>query len=247
MLLAPFLCGWLATGEVGIPLLLFTLCMVFFFFLHDPLFTLVRVHPAQPGSHERKAIARRYLVAYAVLSVGSMIPLVLVYNRILLIPVGLAATLFLVVQTYLMYTRSEKTVFAELLVVVGLTSTAPLVRYVLIGRLDELGVTLWILNIAFFTSSIFYVKMRVERFARKGNAPKRTKHCLLYHVLLILLLGILFFYGRLHLLVVLAFVPIVIRAIRTMWIQEQRLNLMRIGLTEIAYTCLFVILLSAGL
>lgn len=247
MLYAPFLAGWFVTGGVGIPLFLFFVGATFFFFLHEPLFTLFRVHPGQPGSREKYERARRYFVLYLAIALGAIIPLVVYYDRILLLFAGIGAVIFLALQTYLMASKSEKTIFAELLVVVGLTSTAPLVRYILLEQFDELAMILWGLNIAFFTSSIFYVKMRVERFARKEHATARTAHCLLYHAFLVFLLGMFFWYGKLSWLVILAFFPILFRALHTARIQEQRLNLMKIGLAEIGYACVFVILLSMGL
>jgi hypothetical protein len=125
--------------------------------------------------------------------------------------------------------------------------TAPGAYYVVTGTFDPFCLLLWGLNIVYFTSSIFYVKMRVSRFAKKKDAQRLTWQCVSYHALLAAGLGALLLVNWITGVVALAFLPILIRAFAGIKAEKGKLNLKRIGIAESIYTLLFVVGLAWGL
>ncbi len=73
----------------------------------------------------------------------------------------IAASLFFV-HFLLIYFNKEMTLFGEIVGVVGLTLTSPMLIYALLEICDERLYGLWFLNIAYFSSAIFYVKLKVR-------------------------------------------------------------------------------------
>ena len=111
------------------------------------------------------------------------------------------------------------------------------------GRLDDVGFLLWFWNVLYFTSGIFYVKMRVGCFAGKPDAHLLLWQCALYHLLLLCLIVAWVRWGWLPKLFLIAFLPVVVRAIAGMLIRRKGLNLKKIGYTKIGLTAIFVIFL----
>jgi len=67
------------------------------------------------------------------------------------------------------------------------------------GALTKMAFMLWLLNALFFSSSIFYVKLRVEEHVRKNQLRSLrdrltiSRGCIIYHLLLLVFIGTLCF------------------------------------------------------
>jgi hypothetical protein len=99
-----------------------------------------------------------------------------------------------------------------------------------------------LLSLVYFASGIFYVKMRVSRFLKVAQYRKRILHCIVYHVFLFAVLVLLAGYGLITPFLILAYMPLIIRAAVGLLAREKRLNVRRIGYTELAHAVLFVTL-----
>jgi hypothetical protein len=247
MLYAPLLIAVLVLGRFELPILFFLLATTAIFLAHEPLAVLVKLNPKRPSSPQIFRASKWWLAIYSVVAIAATLPLILQYQRWWLVPFGVVLLAFLTAHIYLAAQREERTIGGEFLGVISLTFTAPGVYYVVTGRLDHFCLLLWALNIVYFTSSIFYVKMRVSRFAKKKNARRLTWQCAGYHVLLMALLGWLMWQGEITLVAATAFLPIVVRTFAGMKEQQRKLNLKRIGIAESVYTLLFVVFLVWGM
>jgi hypothetical protein len=125
---------------------------------------------------------------------------------------------------------------------------APAAYYVGTGRLDRMALLLWILCFLYFASSVFYVKMRVAAARpRTPEAPARTRRqCLLYHLGVAVFLAISAVPG-LPLLTVVAFAPILARALYYIVRPTKELSLKQVGWTEVVYSLWFVVCASAAI
>ncbi|MBS1807912.1 MAG: YwiC-like family protein [Acidobacteria bacterium] len=247
MLYAPLIIAVAVLGRYELSVWLFLLATTAIFLAHEPLAVLVKLNPKRPSSPQIFRESKWWFAIYSALAIAATIPLLVNYQRWYLVPFGIVLTVLLTAHIYLASKREERTIGGEFLGVISLTFTAPGAYYVAGGKLDWFCLLLWALNIVYFTSSIFYVKMRVSRFAKKKDATTLTWQCVGYHVLLVAVIGFLIWQGWITMLAAVAFLPIVLRTIAGMKEEKGKLNLKRIGIAESIYTLVFVVFLVWGM
>lgn len=247
MLYAPLLIALLFAGRFEIPALLFVVVVTLAFLAHEPLATLARFYSAQATRKDQLQQARTWLMIYAFIAAPACALLLFSYRRWHLLTIGALLLVLLGLHTYLTAKRLERQFIGEFLGVLSLTLTAPAAYYVALGQFDQRALCLWMLNLLYFSSAVFYIKMRVSRSIKKSNASQLTWQCAGYHAALLIGISLLVWRGGFSLLVLLAFVPVIGRAFSAMRLEEQRLNLKRIGIAEVGYTLVFMLFLVFGL
>ncbi|HSE42348.1 MAG TPA: hypothetical protein VLH08_16400, partial [Acidobacteriota bacterium] len=151
-----------------------------------------------------------------------------------------------IIHVIFTFFRKERSIPSELIAVMTLTSSILAMQYVQTGIVKNTGWLLWILSILYFWSSVFYIKMRVRRQINKLNSTSITLACHLYHAFLIIILAGFAIYRLTPVLTLAAFLPIVVRAYTGIQ-PSGKLNLKRIGLTEVAYTFFFISCIALSL
>jgi len=137
-----------------------------------------------------------------------------------------------------------RTIAGELVGILGLTMTAPLVHYVATGQIGVTGFVLWALTFVYFSSSIFYIKARREKFLKSrlkpvaGKAPM-TLVSSFYHWGLLTAIAIAVVFNLLSPIVLVAFSPVILRGVWRFREVPSKLNLKSIGLMEVAYSIFF--------
>ncbi|MFQ5738151.1 MAG: YwiC-like family protein [Acidobacteriota bacterium] len=247
LLYGPFLVVLLAFGHLQARTFLLVATLTAFFLAHEPLARLSRLAPtARTGA--RATLWKRWVGLYAILGLLFSGLLLAFYGLWNLLPLGAGVALLLTLHLLLASKRKERTLAGELIGALGLTAGAPIAYYVLTEELDGTALLLWFLNLLYFVSGIFYVKMRLSRFMERNDAGQRTWNCVLYHLFLLLSLALLISQQWLSAIAIAAFAPIVIRAF---WPLIRggggRLNLKKIGYSEVAFTAFFVLVLSLTL
>lgn len=243
MLYAPILCAIVSVGRVNTPLFLFLFSTTAAFFMREPLEKWVRLSRAGSKDRERIEYSRKWTLVYFALALAPAVWLVAV-DQLRLLPVFASFFgIMIVIHLYWMFTRRDRKLYAELAAVAALTSSAPACRYVMIGSLDREAFVLWALNALFFASSVFYLKMRVGRIAKNNTSPRASYLSAAYHFSLTLALALLCLNSLISWMVLLAFVPVVVRAFAGM-MAHGKLSLTRIGISEIAFTAIFVCLMA---
>jgi hypothetical protein len=247
MLYAPLLVVVFVLGRFELSLLLFWVTVTAAFLGHEPLAILARLHPSQTRSAEKIRQARLWLFIYSALAAPALALLLFYYGRWHLLTIGALLLALLSLHLFLTAKRVERKFAGEFLGVLSLTITAPAAYYVACGQFDKTSLLLWALNLLYFTSAIFYIKMRVSRYAKKKEANLLTWQCALYHAALLVCITSAAWFGWLSLFVAFAFAPITLRAFFAMMMEEKRLSLKRIGFAEIGYTLMFITFLALGL
>jgi hypothetical protein len=194
------------------------------------------------------ASATRLMVIYLGLAAVAGSPLVF-YDRLYgMIPLGLITTVLLVWNAQQAVKREERTVFTEIFGIIGLTLTAPAAYCAGLGRWNSTALWLWGLCALYFASSVFYVKLRVLTAHSKNMVVvSRIKiQCAAYHVVLGILLATAVSAGDLHPYLLVAYAPIVIRALWHVLRPTKQLVLKRIGWTEVLYSLVFLLFAVAG-
>ena len=161
---------------------IFWVAVTAFFLARHPLFRLARLRAVGPIDADKFNYWMHWFVIYFGVGLAATVPLLFYYQLGYLIPMGGVAALVLLAHLYLSGKRAERRLLGEFLGVFGLTLTAPGAYYVMQGRLDDVGFLLWFWNLLYFTSGIFYVKMRVGCFAGKPDAHLLVWQCAVYHL-----------------------------------------------------------------
>lgn len=162
----------------------------------------------------------------------------LLYFAWLGIPIAAAFTWFL-------KTNRTRTVAGELVGICGLTLTAPLAHYASLGHVRPAGFWIWALCVLYFAGSIFYVKARVASSLRARSLPLTrpdySAFCISYHLGLLGLLAGLAALGQMPVILPVAFLPVVLRGVLSFQKRDAKLNIARIGWTEVAYSLFFAL------
>ncbi len=183
--------------------------------------------------------ATQWMVLLLALSGATVLPLLVVWNLWWLAAVG-------VVAAPLAFRKTERAVPMQLLAVAGLTLTAPAAWYAATGQLNRWAFWLWLLNALYFAGGVFYVKMHIAAAMKRGRT-EAVRANLLYHgcltVFLLALMGVAGFSWW----VVLAFVPVVTRAVVGAVRLSPVLRIKRLGWMEVAYSLVYAAGLIVGI
>ncbi len=247
MLYIPFFTAALCSGVVNLRLLFAFLVITIAFFLQQPLLTAIRLYPARKSNPERFRFLARWSAIYAILlSVLFGTLYTLVHDGRLLLFVVIGGGIFFA-HLQLKTERADRKIAGEAVSVFSLTSTAPFTWFVVTGKFETFAFLLWALNILYFVSSLFYVRLRVTRAVKKRNPAPVATQCVVYHLAILVLLTAAVSLQIFSPVVLLAFLPILIRAGWAVFSKDSSLNLQRIGWMEVGLSLIFVALLSFGL
>ncbi|MGO9245786.1 MAG: YwiC-like family protein [Verrucomicrobiia bacterium] len=156
---------------------------------------------------------------------------------------------FGVVAAALAFRRTERGVAMQLIAVAGLTLTAPAGWYAATGRLDRHAWLLWGLNFLYFAGGVFYVKMHVAAAIRRKPVDSTSERIALGAATLSYYAGmsaVLVVFATMHWIswsVLLAYAPVVMRAVVGVWRLSPTLRIKRLGWTEVAYSLVYAVLL----
>ncbi|HUG43929.1 MAG TPA: YwiC-like family protein [Acidobacteriota bacterium] len=246
LLYGSFGVAWLAGGGFDHRALLLLLSFTGLFLAHEPLVKLIRTRRGSVDEAKRRRW-KRWLLVYLLAGLPPAIFLLVADRLWFLLPLGAAAGILFGLHLTLSVQRRDRTLAGELLGVVALTLTAPAALYAFTGSLDTRILQIWGVNLLFFASGIFFVRMKVSEFIKTESRRSRLIQCIVYH--LFLAAALILFVARESLppAAALAFAPILFRGFWGAAFRESKLNLKRLGYTEVAYTVFYVLVAGWGL
>jgi hypothetical protein len=242
MLYVPFVVGASVGANISLPLILLLLSSTFLFIARESLLVCARAR----SRGQRIREAESTLLIYAALAVISGAPLALFYHLYILVPAGALAALLLVVNAQQAVRREDRTVLGEGMAILGLTMTAPMAYVAARLAWDVTALYLWALCALYFTSSIFYVKLRVYSIAKRKQDERRKTwwRCAVYHISLLALLVAGMLLDHLSLFALVAFAPVLTRSFWHLAKPASQINLKRVGWTEMVYSLVFLIFIT---
>ena len=244
MLMVPFLSAAAVAGAWNVPVLL---CGA----LALGLFVL-RGSADQQGGWRALRQPEHWVMALALAAVAGV--LVLYYGRTQLLGVAAVGGILYVIQEMQVRIHNEartekRSLAAELIGVVLLSLAAPAAWIAARGRLEPEGAQVWALNVLFFLGGVLYVKYRVRGLlAHREFSGWRERLAFawpvfFYHVLLLAFLAASIFLRELSAMVLLAFVPGILRASGLVFQLGQKFPIRRLGWMEVAHSVVFAALL----
>jgi hypothetical protein len=245
MFYIPFLLGILVGGRFNGAVLVLLVAASALFISRESLLIVWRSR----GRGQVNAAAVRLLSIYLGLALGGGLLLLLHYRLAALLWLGLPGLGLLLLNGRQAAQREDRTIPSEILAICGMTLSAPAAHYAATGYWTATTWWLWLFSILYFTSSVFYVRYRVTSLHGRDPELKKkvTRLSLLYHLLLPTILVMIIVTAEWSLLLLAAFLPIIGRALFHHLRPPAGLDLRRIGLSEIAYAVIFLILTVAAL
>jgi hypothetical protein len=242
MFYIPFLLGILVGGRFNGAVLVLLVAASALFISRESLLIVWRSR----GRGRVNAAAVRLLSIYLGLALGGGLLLLLHYRLTALLWLGLPGLGLLLLNGRQAAQREDRTIPSEIMAICGMTLSAPAAHYAATGYWTATTWWLWLFSILYFTSSVFYVRFRVT--SHHGRDPlyqERIARALLVYHLLLPAIGWLPNFPAWSTWALLAFLPVVGRAIYHYHGHYHRpratLNLRQIGMHEIWYSLIFLV------
>ena len=239
MLYTPFVLGVAAARHVPWTLLLLLAAVTLLFIARESMVLWLRaVRQRQDPGQLGRQLAIQVLLAAACGAV-----LAGREHRLELLPLGAFAALLFSVQFVQLRRREQRAMSAEILAILGLTSTAPAAFCVARGGWSATAAWLWVLSALYFASSVFYVKLRVADLQPRRAAQQRTLRgaTAAYHLVLAGCVAALVVRHTFGWLLVVGFGPILARTAWALRYPARTVSLRRVGVLEILYSLAFLV------
>jgi hypothetical protein len=214
------------------------------FWLRTPLESLLGISAMRAETkEERNSVA--FVVLY--LAIVALLPasmLLWAGQNPLLWLIGGAAGVSFVAQAVLRKMGRRTRMLSEIVGTIGLTASAPAVYYVITGKFGMTGWMLWLANLIFAGNQIHYVQIRIHSAKLVGAHAKlaRAWTFALGQLAMAAALALTCWLGWMPWLVLLAFVPLLLRGFYYFVQKPAPLKVRRLGWNELAQAIVFCVL-----
>ena len=243
MFAAPLLIGIGVAEKLSGGILLFAIVAAGFFLLRYPLMLAIKSRSPQV-----RADALRWSVIYGALTIVSSIVLLAVTQLWLLIPLGMMGISSLAIYLWLASRREEMTTLGEWIGIAGLALGAPGAYLIGNGSLDATALQLYALNLLYFGGTVSYVKFKVREqpkaVALSADLKSRLwagRVTLVYHAMVIAIIGILILQSWLPAFILIAFALPFCKVLSGVIARPMRLNIPKLGMIEMVFTVVFAL------
>jgi len=250
VLFVPLLVGASIAGKFTPNVLLLALGTLAVFMSYVPAQTLLREWLNASQAPERVRAAKFWAMVYLGAGMLFMLPLFL-QNLWWLLGIGTLSVIAFFAN-FVLTRHYSKTVLSDLISVLGLTLSAPAAYYTITGKLDQTAALLWLMNFLFFGSGIVYVHTKLRAAALKkpefsfGEKLSLGKLNLIYHLVVLAIVGILAVQNFTPLFALVAFVPMTIHAIYGTLKLSSTVRFKNLGLILLLHSLIFALLFAIG-
>ena len=217
VLLIPIFASAGVAGMVSVNFFFLALSALAFFLAYTPGTILLRDYVGSHQRQEKSEQAKFWTSTYLVIGIAFAVRLLMTGYTLLIVFGALAVISFL--SNFFVARRFSKSIVSDLLAAAGLTLGGPSAYYVLTGRIDSTALLLYFFNFLFFGSSIFYVHMKIRASGTKRSAMtwidkiSLGKLNLVYHAVVISLIGALAALHITSIFALLIFGPMIVHAV----------------------------------
>jgi hypothetical protein len=251
LLLVPLFTGVVAgfASEHRIwPLLMFTVAALSLFWLRTPVESLIGTSSLTANTERERRTALVASILLAALATACLTGLMWKGQNLQLLFLGAATVFALVVQTGLRRLGRGARMAAQLVGAIGLTCTAPAAYYIGTERLCERAFILWAANWIFAGNQIHFVQLRIHSARASTFSQKfaQGKLFFLAQPVFVASLVVASFWRVFPPLVIVAFVPALVRG--TLWFfrKPESLDVRSLGWSEMKHGVVFGVLLAVA-
>lgn len=226
------------------PFILLVTAALALFWLRTPLESLLGISAMRAETKEERS-AVGFVVAYlAIIAAVALSMLLWAGRNPTLWLIGAAAALAFVGQALLRKIGRRTRMISEIVGIVGLTSSAPAVYYVITGKFGVTACMLWLANLIFAGNQIHYVQLRIHTARVVGLHAKLARGWAFAAGQLIMtaVLAITCQLGWMPWIVLIAFAPLLLRGCYYFIQEPAPLVVRRLGWNELAQAIVFCLL-----
>jgi len=227
-------------------LLLFTVCAVALFFLRTPVESLLGIGSMVARTSGERRTALVASAGFGLLASACLIVLIWKERYSALLVLGAVIGCTFVLQAVLRRLGRSTRMISQVVGAIGLTCAAPAAYYIGTGHLDIRAFVLWATNWIFAGNQIHFVQLRI-RAARATTFTERFERGRLFFIAQLALLPVLVLASlsrKLTPLMIIAFVPAVLRGSQWFFRKAEPLDVKRLGWSEMKHGIAFGILLA---
>lgn len=242
MWVLPFIVGIAAAGKMSIESYLIFGVSLLAFFVRTALASAIRIQ-----KQDRKLMQKCFVAAFAeiVLMFVLISPMLLARNYAVVV-IGVLASGLLIADVRWISDRSERHLSIELLGVAGFALAAPAAFVATTGAWHFEAAVLWFISFAYFSGSVFYVKLRLARLSKKKNeiASPYSRLVLGYTILVSAMTLSLYIFGWTPVWLIFAFLPWIVHLLWEVFYFQKLQNINRVGWTLVAHSLYFTVFVS---
>lgn len=227
-------------------LLLFTVCAVSLFFLRTPIESLLGIGSMVARTSGERRTALVASAVFGLIASACLIVLIWKERYLALLVLGAVTGCIFVLQAVLRRLGRSTRMISQVVGAIGLTCAAPAAYYIGTGHLDIRAFVLWAVNWIFAGNQIHFVQLRI-RAARAATFTERFERGRLFFIAQLALLPVLVLASlsrKLTPLMIIAFVPAVLRGSQWFFRKAEPLDVKRLGWSEMKHGLAFGILLA---
>jgi hypothetical protein len=214
------------------------------FWLRTPLESLLGISAMRAETKEERSSVAFVVLYLAIVALLPASMLLWAGQNPLLWLIGGAAGVSFVAQAVLRKMGRRTRMLSEIVGTIGLTASAPAVYYVITGKFGMTGWMLWLANLIFAGNQIHYVQIRIHSAKLVGAHAKlaRAWTFALGQLAMAAALALTCWLGWMPWLVLLAFVPLLLRGFYYFVQKPAPLKVRRLGWNELAQAIVFCVL-----
>jgi 4-hydroxybenzoate polyprenyltransferase len=229
------------------PFVLLLTAALALFWLRTPLESLLGISAIRAETKEERSSVAFMVLYLAIVALLASSMLLWAGQNPLLWLIGAAAGVAFVAQAVLRKMGRRTRMLSEIVGAIGLTASAPAVYYVITGKFGITGWMLWLANLTFAGNQIHYVQIRIHAAKLVGVHAKlaRAWTFALGQLAMAAVLAVTCWLGWMPWLVLLAFVPLLLRGFYYFVQKPAPLRVRRLGWNELAQAIVFCVLFIA--
>ena len=226
------------------PFVLLLTAALALFWLRTPLESLLGISAMRAETKEERGSVAFVVLYLAIVAILASSMLLWAGQNPLLWLIGAAAGVAFVAQAVLRKMGRPTRMLSEIVGTIGLTASAPAVYYVVTGKFGITGWMLWLANLMFAGNQIHYVQIRIHTCKLSGLHAKlaRARTFALGQLAMAAVLAATCWLGWIPWLVLLAFVPLLLRGFYYFVQKPAPLRVRRLGWNELAQAIVFCVL-----
>jgi hypothetical protein len=211
------------------------------FWLRTPLESLLGISAMRAETKEERGSVAFVVLYLAIVAILTSSMLLWAGQNPLLWLIGAAAGVAFVAQAVLRKMGRRTRMLSEIVGTIGLTASAPAVYYVITGRFGITAWMLWLANLTFAGNQIHYVQIRIHTAKLIGVRAKVTRAWTfgVGQLAMAAALALTCVLGWMPWLVLLAFVPLLLRGFYYFVQKPAPLKVRRLGWHELAQAIVF--------
>jgi hypothetical protein len=225
------------------PLLWFALMCALAFMIYQPLEELMGLSLFRLRTPEEKRAALVWIACFGLLSLAFFILITYGMDRGKLLWLALLAGVCFAARAALGMDRRFR-VLKELIGALALSSTAVGAYYCVANRVNHTAIGMWLASWLFAVGQIEYVQLRIHTASKPD--PQRAGKILAFHLLLPLAAAAAWYFHYAPLWMIVAFLPAIVRILLWKFSPPQKLNVHRLGVTELILGIAFGALLAGA-